>query len=64
MKLLALEINEFIQDLFLVYSNTEGDKFQENDPLIIPVLHVLPLALAVLMISTGFVMLFLLFSEK
>lgn len=48
--------------LSFAYSNTEGDKFQKNDPLIIPILHVLPLALAVLLISTGFVMLFLLFS--
>lgn len=47
---------------FFVYSNMEGDKFQENDPLITAVLHILPLALAVLIISTGFVMLFLLFS--
>lgn len=58
----CLEINGFIQDLFFVYSSTEGDKFQENDPLIIPILPILPLALAVLMISTGFVVLFLLFT--
>lgn len=62
LNLLVLEINRFIQAFFFVCSNIEGDKFPKNNPLIIPILHVLSLALGVLIISASFVMLFLHFS--
>lgn len=44
---------------FFLSALKHRDRFKKDDPLIIQILHLLSLALAVLIILTGFVMLFL-----